>query len=140
MCSQSESYKIRSVKPEFNSSTVKKVTYLFGLPLASRHSTAFSRPSWSYPSDHPTGPSVGLHRPFLPSISPWQRLQNDRADNRSSPFRASARLFALPIAHRSVCKLHLSPDHSPPYYGKQESAQASESLGAPAWAQVQCFL
>src|ERR1700751_1167589 len=35
MCSQSESYKIRSVKPEFNSSTVKKVTYLFGLPLAS---------------------------------------------------------------------------------------------------------
>src|SRR5215469_8573482 len=34
MCSQSESYKIRSGKPEFNSSTVKKVTYLFGLPLA----------------------------------------------------------------------------------------------------------
>src|SRR5215469_11566954 len=37
MCSQSESYKIRSGKPEFNSSTVKKVTYLFGLPLASVH-------------------------------------------------------------------------------------------------------
>src|SRR6516225_8435221 len=34
MYSQSESYKIRSAKPEFNSSTAKKVTYLFGLPLA----------------------------------------------------------------------------------------------------------
>src|SRR6516164_2528101 len=34
MCSQSESYKIRSAKPELNSSSLKNVTHLFGLPLA----------------------------------------------------------------------------------------------------------
>ena len=35
MCSQSESYKIRSAKPELNSSSLKNVTHLFGLPLTS---------------------------------------------------------------------------------------------------------